>query len=123
MWKQQFRTAIASQAVFTTIAALVSAWLGGLHGAISAVVGGLIGMAGGGAFAMLAVRNKANSAGDVVVTALKAEAAKLFVAIVLLVLALVSYRDAVVLALIASFVVSLLIFGMAFFYGNTAQKG
>ena len=114
MWKQ-FRTAFASQIAFTIVAALAAAWLRGIHGAISATLGGLIGIAGGGAFALFAVRNKANSAGDVLAGALKAEAAKIFVAVALLLVALVSYREAA-LALIAAWLVSLLIFSMAFFF-------
>jgi ATP synthase protein I len=47
--------------------------------------------------------------------ALRAEAVKLALALLLLWLVLANYNDAVVGALIASFVVTLLIFGMAFF--------
>jgi ATP synthase protein I len=122
VWKQ-FRTAIASQLAFTTIATLAAAWLGGIHGALSAALGGSIGIAGSGVFAALAVRSKANSAGDVLASALKAEAAKLFVAVLLVVVAMKSYREAVPLALFATWMVSLLIFGMAFFYRNAALKG
>ena len=47
--------------------------------------------------------------------ALRAEAVKLGLALALLWLVLASYRDAVVGALIASFILTLLIFAMAFF--------
>jgi hypothetical protein len=49
------------------------------------------------------------------VGALRAEAVKIGLAVLLLWLVLVNYADAVVGALIATFVVTLLIFAMAFF--------
>ena len=55
------------------------------------------------------------SAGAVVMGALRAEAVKIGLAVLLLWLVLLNYGDAVVGALIAAFVVTLLIFAMAFF--------
>jgi ATP synthase protein I len=112
---EQFRPAMRLQVVVTAAAALVAGWLGGVHGAISASLGGLIGVAGSLAFALIATRSRAKSASDVLVSALKAEGAKLSLMIVLLVVVLMSYRKAVVLALIASFMVSAVIFGIAAF--------
>ncbi len=63
---------------------------------------------------MIASR-KADSAGGVLVTALKAEGVKLGVIAVLLWLVLATYAEVVVLALLGSFVVTILIFAMAFF--------
>lgn len=64
---------------------------------------------------MVASLGGARSAGGVVMGALRAEAVKLGVAVLLLWLVLSNYAQAVVGALIASFVVTLLIFAMAFF--------
>ena len=114
MW-DQFRPAMRLQVVVTAVAALIGGWLAGVHGAISASVGGLIGIAGSLAFALIATRSRAQSAGDVLVSAIKAEGAKLSLMIALLVVVLMSYRKAVVLALIASFMVSAVIFGIGAF--------
>ena len=114
MW-QQFRPAMRLQVLVTAAAALIGGWLAGVHGAISASVGGLIGLAGSAAFALIATRSRAQSAGDVLVSALKAEGAKLSLMIALLVVVLTSYRKAVVFALIASFMVSAVIFGIGAF--------
>ena len=65
--------------------------------------------------AMVASMGNAKSAGGVVLGALRAEAVKLGLAVVLLWLVLVNYGEAVVGAVIATFVVTLLIFAMAFF--------
>ncbi len=114
MW-EQFRPAMRLQLTVTVAAALLAGWLAGLHGALSASLGGLIGMSGSLAFAMIAVRSRGQSAGDVLVSALKAEGAKLSLMIVLLVLVLVSYRKVVALALLGSFMVSAVIFGLGAF--------
>ena len=67
------------------------------------------------ASALVASMGDAKSAGGMVLGALRAEAVKLGLAVVLLWLVLVNYGEAVVGAVIATFVVTLLIFAMAFF--------
>jgi ATP synthase protein I len=95
--------------------ALVSALLAGEHGAASALAGGLISITAGLASALVASMGDAKSAGGVLMAALRAEAVKIGLAVLLLWLVLVNYDEAVVAALIAGFVVTLLIFAMAFF--------
>jgi len=112
---EQFRPAIGLQVLVTVVAALMGGWLAGVHGAISASVGGLIGLAGSAVFALIATRSRALSAGDVLVSAIKAEGAKLSLMIALLVIALMSYRDAVKGVLIGTFTVSAVLFGIAAF--------
>jgi ATP synthase protein I len=114
MW-DQFRAAIRLQAIVTAAAVLLSGWLAGAHGAVSALLGGSIGIAGSLAFARIATRSKAKSADDVLISALKAEGVKLSLMIVLLVVVLMGYRDAVVAAVVGSFVASAVVFGMGAF--------
>ncbi len=122
MW-DQFRAAMRLQAAFTVAAVLVAGWLAGVHGAVSAGLGGLIGIAGGLAFVLIAskskAKNKETSAGDVLGIALKAEGAKLVLMIVLVVVVLKSYRQGVALIVIGAFVVSALIFSIGAFAGRT----
>ena len=106
------------QVLATIIIASIAAWFAGVHGAISAALGGLVSMSAGLVFALLTARNKVRSAGEVLIVALKAEAAKLFLAIMLLWLVLTVYQDVVIVGLIGSFVVSILIFSMALFAGD-----
>lgn len=94
---------------------LVSAAFAGVDGAVSALAGGMISVAAGLAAALVASMGDAKSAGGVVMAALRAEAVKIGLAVLLLWLVLVNYDAAVVGALIATFVVTLLIFSMAFF--------
>jgi ATP synthase protein I len=120
VWRR-FRTVIGLQMLATIIAASIAAWIAGVHGALSATLGGLIGVIAGVVFALLAARSaesKGKSAGEMLFAALRAEAAKLFLAISLLWLVLATYHAAVVLALIGSFVASILIFSMALFAGD-----
>jgi ATP synthase protein I len=103
------------QAGATGIASALAAWIAGWHGAVSAALGGAIGIAGGLVFAWLASRSQATSADGVLIAALKAEAVKLLVLIVLLVLVLATYKHVEIVGLIGSFIVSTAIFGFAFF--------
>ena len=105
------RWQIAATAALGVVAALVV----GTHGALSALAGGLISIVAGVAAALVASMGSKRSAGGVVMGALRAEAVKIGLAVLLLWLVLVNYGEAVVGALIATFVVTLLIFAMAFF--------
>jgi ATP synthase protein I len=120
VWRK-FRPVIGLQVLATIIAASIAAWIAGAHGAISAALGGLISIIAGLVFVLLAAKSaesKGRSAGEVLFAALKAEAAKLFLAISLLGLVLATYQEVVVVGLLGSFVVSILIFSMALFAGD-----
>ncbi len=120
MWRK-FRPVIGSQVLATIIIASIAAWFAGVHGAISALLGGLISITAGLAFVLLAAKSaaeKGKTAGEVLFAALKAEAIRLFLAGLLLWLVLALYREVVVVGLLGSFVVSILIFSMALFAGD-----
>ena len=87
----------------------------GGHGAVSAAAGGLISVCAGLTAAWVASRTRAKSAGGVLVGALAAEAVKIVLAVLLVWQVLLSYGEVVVGALILSFIVTMLIFAMAFF--------
>jgi len=99
----------------TVVLTLVAGIMAGVHGAMSATLGGLVSIVSGIAAAVVASLGRAGSAGGVVVGALTAEAVKVGLVILLLWLVLATYRDVVVLAFIGSFLVTVLIFSMAFF--------
>ena len=120
MWRK-FRPVFGSQILATLIIAAIAAWFAGAHGAVSALLGGLISITSGLAFVSLAAksaREKGRTAGEVLFAALKAEAAKLLLAGALLWLALAAYEQVVVVGLLGSFVVSILIFSLALFAGD-----
>ena len=109
------RTVLQWQLAATAASTLAAALLAGKYGAISAAAGGAISIVAGLAAAFVASRSDAKSAGRVLVSALRAEAIKIGLAVILLWLVLANYEEAVVGALIASFAVTMVIFSMAFF--------
>ena len=112
MWRV-FRPIIGLQVLCTAAVSLLSAWLAGIHGAISAALGGSIGIVAGLVFAVLAARGKSKSAGEALYTALRAEAVKLALMVLLLWIVLATYRDVVAIGLIGTFIATVLIFTMA----------
>lgn len=111
------------QLVLTMLLAIVCAWLAGLHGAISAALGGVVAVAGGLAFTWLASSQKTRPQGpeaawDGLTQIFKAEAAKVGVIIVLLWLVLATYKEVVVLGFIGTFILAVIIFSMAIFLRN-----
>lgn len=108
-------TVLRWQLAATALLVIGAALISGTHGAVSALAGGLISITAGLVSAWVASLGGARSAGGVVMGALRAEAVKVGLAVALLWLVLVNYSEAVVGALIAAFVVTILIFSMAFF--------
>jgi len=120
VWRK-FRPVIGLQVLATIIIASIAAWIAGINGAISAVLGGLISIIAGLAFVLIAAKStakKGRSAGEILLAALKAEAAKLFLALLLLWLVLATYQEVVLVGLLGSFVVTIVIFSMALFAGD-----
>lgn len=121
--KRPLRIVMGWQLVLTMLLAVLCAWLAGVHGAISALLGGVVAMAGGLAFAWLASAQKIRSqspeaAWDGLTSIFKAEAAKVAVIIVLLWLVLATYKEVVVLGFIGTFILAVITFSMAIFLRN-----
>ena len=112
-------TVLRWQLAATAAAALVALWLAGVHGAVSAALGGLVSMVAGLSAAFVAARGNAKSAGGVLLGALRAEGVKIALIVILLWLVFATYQDVVAVALIASFLATVLIFAMAFFVRDT----
>jgi ATP synthase protein I len=109
------RTVLAWQAAATLLMTLAGAALIGIHGAVSAAAGGLVSIVAGLAAAFAAARSGGKSAGGILAGALRAEAVKIGLVVLLLWLVLANYAGAIVVVVIGSFVVTLLIYSMAFF--------
>jgi ATP synthase protein I len=108
------RTVLRWQIVATAVVTAVAAVAAGLDGALSAALGGLISIGAGLVSAAVAALSKAESAGGVLLGALRAEGIKIGLMVILLWLVLATYRDVVALALVGSFALTALIFTMAF---------
>ena len=116
------RTVLRWQLIATGALTLLGGALAGAHGAVSAALGGAVSVLAGGVSAMVASGGKADSAGGVLVTALKAEGVKLGVIAILLGLVLAAYDRVVVPAFLGSFMATVLIFSMAFFVREHNQQ-
>ena len=87
----------------------------GAHGALSAALGGAVSVCAGCSAAVVAAKGKAQSAGGILVGALRAEVVKLGVMLVMLGAAFALYEQIVAAAFLGTFVATAVIFSMAFF--------
>ena len=108
-------TVLRWQLAATAALALAAGVLAGVHGALSALAGGLVSITAGLAAAFVASRGDTKSAGGVLVGALRAEGVKIGLIALLLWLVLQTYPGVVITAFMASFILTVLIFAMAFF--------
>jgi F0F1-type ATP synthase assembly protein I len=118
MWQIQnksVRIVLLWQVVVTTFLATLAGLLTGIHGMASAALGGLVGVTAAVAFAIAMQSGSSQSADATVISALRAEAVKIGLAVILLWLVLALYKDVVPIVFIGSFIFSILVFSMAFF--------
>lgn len=109
------RTVLRWQLAATALLAAAFWLLLGVHGAVSAGLGGLVTVLAGGLFTLLGAPRPGRSAAASLSWMLRAEAAKIGLTVLLLWLVLSVYDAVVVLALIVTFVISTLIFSLAAF--------
>ncbi len=92
---------------------LVAGYWGGLHGAVSALLGSLVNITAGLAYAMLVSGSKGRSAGETLRTLVRAEAGKVAMIVLLFWLVLTMYSNVVLTIFFAAFVISVLMFPLA----------
>ncbi len=109
------RTVLGWQVVVTACLASAAGLMAGVHGAASAALGGLVSFVSGLAFAVVMQSTGLKTADATIIAALRAEGAKIGLAVVLLWLVLALYKDVVLVVFIGSFILTILVFSMAFF--------
>lgn len=109
------RTVLSWQLIATAALTLLAWILGGVHGALSAALGGAVSVCAGGVSAIVAATGKTQSAGGVLIAALMAEGIKIGLIVILLWIVLAMYDAVVAPAFFGSFFVTILLFSMAFF--------
>jgi ATP synthase protein I len=96
------RTVLSWQ-LLATVALTLLAWiLGGVHGALSAALGGAVSVCAGAVSAIIAATGKTQSAGGVLIAALMAEGIKIGLIVILLWIVLAMYDDVVAPAFLGS---------------------
>jgi F0F1-type ATP synthase assembly protein I len=113
--RRPIRTVLMWQIAVTALIAVTAAIVADMASALSAAAGGGVSVIAGLASALVASLSNAKSAGGVLAGALRAEAAKLGLALLLLWLVLANYPETAVAVFLGAFVVTMLIFSMAFF--------
>lgn len=103
------------QLLVTVAFVSIGAYWAGWHGALSAALGGAVSIISGLVFVALTASKKVRSADSVLLTALRAEGAKVASIIVLLWIVLSWYTRIVTIAFFATFVVTVIIFSLTFF--------
>jgi ATP synthase protein I len=89
-------------------------WMG-VHGAISALLGGLINVVAGVVFGLLATRGRKRTAGEALLGLIRAEAAKVALVVAQLWLVLSNYEALVPGAFFGTFILTVIFFSMAIF--------
>ena len=109
------RTVLRWQLIATAALTLLAGVLAGAHGALSAALGGAVSVCAGLVSAIVAATGKAKSAGGILIAVLAAEGVKIGLIVVLLWIVATTYGKVVAVAFFGSFIVTVLIFAMAFF--------
>jgi ATP synthase protein I len=109
------RTVLRWQLLATVALTLLAGLWAGAHGALSAALGGAVSLSAGLVSGVVAAMGKAQSAGGILVGALRAEAVKIGLMVILLGIVLTMYKDVVVIAFLGTFMATATIFSMAFF--------
>ena len=108
-----FRAVLVWQAAATLLIVAIAGLWAGHHGALSAGLGGVINMSAGVVYAFVLAIAPGKTAGATVVALFRAEAAKILAIIGQLWLVLATYVDVVLPALLAAFIVTVLLFRVA----------
>ncbi len=113
--------AIFWQAGLTVVGVLAFTYLFGLPGGVSAVLGGGVSILSSLVFRWLMQRSQSLKMMDTLFSMLRAEAAKVAVIVAGLLLSFVLYKDAIALALVATFIATTLVFICATFMSGAAR--
>jgi len=115
------RTVLRWQGLLTAAALALAAYFAGIHGVVSAGLGGVISMASGLLFAAIATVREGRTADDVLLTAFKAEAAKIVFIVLALWLVMAAYRNLVAVIFIGTFIATILVSSTAFFVSDRRE--
>jgi ATP synthase protein I len=107
------RTVLRWQLYATAAAMSLAALWAGLHGALSALAGGLISVAAGAAFGCIASHSRKRTAGEVLRALYRAEASKVGLIVLLLWVTLRNYEQIVHGAFFSTFILTIIFFSMA----------
>ncbi|MDH5479325.1 MAG: ATP synthase subunit I [Nitrosomonas sp.] len=110
------------QLLVTLVIAVTLGLVFGVESAVSAFIGGSISLVSSASFAIIVSRHKGYTASGTIRTALRAEAVKIFLTIILLWLVFRFYKDVNALAFIGTFIVTVIVHSLALFVSDNTKK-
>jgi ATP synthase protein I len=109
------RTVLRWQVYATATSMLIAGLWFGRHGALSALLGGLINVTAGAVFGLVATRSRKRTVGEALIALMRAEAGKVVLIVLQLWLVLVNYKQLVLAPFFCTFILTVIFFSMAFF--------
>jgi ATP synthase protein I len=103
------------QALVTGGIAVAAGLLAGVHGALSAALGGVVNITAGVVYAVIVLASRPSTAGRALTTLFRAEGSKVLVILAQLWIVLATYKDVVLPAFLATFVITVLLSSVALF--------
>jgi len=101
--------------------AIVIALLLDLNGALSAILGGLVNIISSAAFAIIISHHQGYTASGTIRTALRAEAVKVILTVILLWTVFKNYENVNAFAFIGTFILTVLVHSMALFVSDNTK--
>jgi ATP synthase protein I len=109
------RTVLRWQLYATAASMLIAGLWMGLHGALSAFLGGFINLSAGAVFGWLAAHSRKSTPAEATLGLVRAEAAKVALVVAQLWIVLMSYKQLVPAPFFGTFVLTVIVFSTAFF--------
>ena len=116
------RIVLKWQVIATASLTLAAALLWGMNGAISAALGGAVNIVAGGVYGWRAAQGEARTGGEALRTIFRAEAIKVLLIFVGLLVVLRNYSGIVHVAFFATFVITIGVFAAAIAVRDTEEK-
>ena len=116
------RTVLKWQLYATAASMLIAGFWWGLHGAISALLGGLVNVAAGATFGLVATHSRKRTVGEALIAMMRAEAGKVALIVVQLWLVLTYYKPLLPGPFFGTFVLTVIFFSMAIFVRERERR-
>lgn len=113
---------LRAQLLVTVVVAIAVGFFYGMHGAISALLGGTINVVSTAVFAIIISQHKGYTAGETVRTALRAEAVKIILTVSSLWMVFKFYENVNAIAFIGTFILIVLVYSIALLVSDGANK-
>lgn len=109
------RTVLMWQLYATAALVLIAGFWWGPHGALSALLGGLINLTAGTVFGLVATHSRKRTVGEAMTALMRAEAGKVALVVVQLWLVLAYYKQLMLAPFFGTFILTVIVFSMAIF--------